>query len=83
MSNSNQQTKAELILPSKNLSDDINFFTKITGMRLDEIFPADDPSVAVISGFGLRLRIDKGSDEPVGTILLKLQNFYQQLLENI
>ena len=68
MSNSNQQTKAELVLPSKNLSDDINFFTKIIGMRLDEIFPADDPSVAVISGFGLRLRIDKGSDEPVGTI---------------
>jgi hypothetical protein len=80
MSNSNQQTKAELVLPSKNLSDDINFFTKIIGMRLDEIFPADDPSVAVISGFGLRLRIDKGSDEPVGTIRL-LFNFL--LLENI
>ena len=64
MSNSNQQTKAEFVLPSKNLSDDINFFTKKIGMRLDEIFPADDPSVAVISGFGLRLRIDKGSDEP-------------------
>ena len=59
MTKRNLQTKAELALPSKNLNEDIDFFTKKFGMRLDEIFPADDPSVAVISGFGLRLRLAK------------------------
>ena len=77
MSNSNQQTKAEIVLPSKNLTDDIDFFTKKIGMQLDEIFPADDPSIAVISGFGLRLRIEKGSDEPVGTIRILSDNMTQ------
>ncbi|MFM7445895.1 MAG: cupin, partial [Tabrizicola sp.] len=38
------------------------------GFRLDMIYPADDPQVAVLSGHGLRLRIEKGAAEAPGTL---------------
>ena len=47
------QTKAEIRLPTQELRDDIPFFTKVLGMRMDMIYPADDPRVAVFSGHGL------------------------------
>lgn len=59
---------AEIRLPTQELRDDIPFFTKVLGMRMDMIYPADDPTVAVFSGYGLRLRIEKGAPEPAGTI---------------
>ena len=37
-------------------------------MRMDMIYPADDPQVAVFSGHGVRLRIENGADEPPGTL---------------
>ncbi|MEI6799791.1 MAG: cupin, partial [Pseudomonadota bacterium] len=55
------QTKAELVLPTTDLRADLPFFTKTLGMRLDMIYPADNPAVAVISGHGLRLRLDAGA----------------------
>ena len=63
-----QNIRAEVLLPTKELRDDIPFFTKILGMRMDEIFPADDPSVAVFSGFGLRVRVEKGADTAPGVL---------------
>ncbi len=60
--------QAEVRLPTEDLRDDIPFFTKVLGMRMDSIYPADDPSVAVFSGHGLRLRIQKGATEPAGTL---------------
>ncbi|QJF52196.1 cupin domain-containing protein [Roseobacter ponti] len=59
---------AEIRLPTRELRDDIPFFTKVLGMRMDSIYPADDPSVAVFSGHGLRLRIEKDAPEPPGTL---------------
>jgi quercetin dioxygenase-like cupin family protein len=59
---------AEIRLPTQELREDIPFFTKVLGMRMDMIYPADDPTVAVFSGYGLRLRIEKGAPEPAGTI---------------
>ncbi|TDT76950.1 quercetin dioxygenase-like cupin family protein [Litoreibacter halocynthiae] len=59
---------AEIRLPTQKLRDDIQFFTKILGMRMDMIFPADDPTVAVFSGYGLRLRIERGVPDPAGTL---------------
>ncbi|MBQ0804412.1 MULTISPECIES: cupin domain-containing protein [unclassified Sulfitobacter] len=60
--------QAEVLLPTKELRDDLPFFTKTLGLRLDSIFPADDPSVASFSGHGLRIRIEKGADVPPGKI---------------
>ncbi len=65
---SESETIAEMRLPTDALRDDIPFYTKTLGMRLDMIFPADCPRVAVLSGHGLRLRIEKGAGEPPGTI---------------
>ena len=62
--------QGEIRLPTQELRDDIPFFTKTLKMRLDMIFPADDPAVAVFSGHGLRLRIEKGAPEPAGTLRL-------------
>jgi len=41
--------RAEVRLPTKELRDDIPFFTKVLKMRMDTIYPADDPTVAVFS----------------------------------
>ena len=63
---------AEIVLPSRILGADLNFFTNILGFRIDSIFPADDPSVAVLSGYGLRLRLERGADGPAARIRLQL-----------
>ena len=62
------ETRAEIRLPTQDLRDDLPFFTKTLGMRLDMIYPADNPEVAVLSGHGLRLRMEKGATESPGTI---------------
>ena len=62
------ETRAEIRLPTAELRDDIPFFTKVLGMRMDMIYPADDPSIAVFSGHGLRVRIEKDAPELAGTI---------------
>jgi quercetin dioxygenase-like cupin family protein len=60
--------KAEMRLPTQELRKDIPFYTKVLGMRMDSIYPADDPQVAVFSGHGLRIRIEKGAAEAPGTL---------------
>ena len=65
---SHLEVKAEIRLPTNELRDDLPFYTKTLGMRLDMIFPADNPEVAVLSGHGLRLRIQKGAPEGPGTL---------------
>ncbi|MEO3480258.1 cupin domain-containing protein [Phaeobacter sp. CAU 1743] len=41
---------------------------KTLGMKLDMIYPADDPRIGVFSGHGLRLRIERGAPESPGTL---------------
>ena len=60
--------RAEIRLPTAELRDDLPFFTKVLKMRLDSIYPADNPEVAVFSGHGLRVRLEKGAAEPPGTL---------------
>jgi len=55
---------AEVSLPSQDLAADLAFYTRELGFRLDMIFPADDPGVAVLSGHGLRLRLERGAPDP-------------------
>ena len=66
-----REMRAEFLLPSDDLKDDLPFFQERLGFQLDEIFPADDPAVAVISGHGVRIRLDRDSDEPPGKIRLR------------
>lgn len=60
--------KAEIRLSTKDVREDIAFFTKILGMRMDMIFPADNPQTAIFSGYGLRLRVEKGAKEAPATL---------------
>jgi quercetin dioxygenase-like cupin family protein len=61
---------AEVRLPSADLKADLPFFTEKLGFRLEVIFPADNPAVAVISGHGLRIRLERGAAEAPGAIRL-------------
>jgi len=62
------EIRAEVRLATNELRDDIPFFTKVLKMRLDMIYPADNPQVAVFSGHGLRVRVEKGAQEPPATL---------------
>ena len=62
---------AEIIIPVNDLRAELAFFTDRLGFRLDNIFPADNPAVAVISGYGIRLRLDR--HEPTQTPKSKLR----------
>jgi quercetin dioxygenase-like cupin family protein len=64
------EAEAEIRVSSKDVRDDLVFFTKTLGFRLDKIFPADDPSVVVVSGYGVRLCIDRNASEAPGTLRL-------------
>jgi quercetin dioxygenase-like cupin family protein len=55
-----QNIRAEAQLSTHDLRGDLGFFQKSLGFRLDRIFPADDPRVAIMSGHGLRLRLTIG-----------------------
>ncbi len=68
------EIQAEVRLPTKDLRQDLRFFTETLGMRLDTIYPADDPKVAVFSGHGLRLRIETGASESPGTIRVRTED---------
>jgi catechol 2,3-dioxygenase-like lactoylglutathione lyase family enzyme len=49
------EARAQLVLPCGELDKTLEFFTDRLGFRVEAIYPADDPSVAVVSGYGLRL----------------------------
>ena len=57
----------QVVMPtaSPSLRDDIAFFGGVLRMRMESIFPADDPSVAVFEGHGARVRIERMKDAPV------------------
>ena len=44
---------AQCVIPTDDLQADIPFFTKTLKMRMETIYPADDPKVAVFSGHGI------------------------------
>ena len=69
---STQFAQAEILVPSVGLRDDMPFFTKRLGFRLDQIFPADDPAVALLSGHGVRLRLDATLSQDVAMPVLRL-----------
>jgi quercetin dioxygenase-like cupin family protein len=64
-------TAAEVTVPVDDLKTEMPFFLDRFGFQLDEIYPADDPAVALISGHGLRLRLERGA--PGGPLHLRLR----------
>jgi len=62
---------AELVVPCSELADTLAFFVDKLGFKTEEIFPADAPRVAVIAGYGVRLRLDVGAEGEPGTLRLR------------
>lgn len=65
-----QIVRAEIVLPVKDLRAEMPFFLERLGFRLDTIYPADDPAVAVISGHGLCIRLDRNCTAAPGLLHL-------------
>ena len=61
---------AEIVLPCGDLDATLRFFTEQLGFRLDLIFPADAPRVAVVSGGGSRIRLESGDERRPARIRL-------------
>lgn len=53
----------ELVAHTRDLEGEMEFFVGDAGFRIDAIFPADDPTTALVSGGGLRLRLVRGDTE--------------------
>ncbi|HWB81123.1 MAG TPA: AraC family ligand binding domain-containing protein [Nannocystaceae bacterium] len=51
------------VLPCADIDDTVVFFSRL-GLRLEVIFPADDPAVAIVAGHGLRLRLQRDASLP-------------------
>lgn len=46
------------VLPCEDLPESLDFFSA-HGFRIEQIWPADGPRVAIMSGHGLRIRLDR------------------------
>ena len=57
---------AEVSLESDDLAKDMEFLETRLGFRLDAIFPADHPRVAVMSGHGQRVRLHAEAPSTTG-----------------
>lgn len=61
---------AEVVLPCADLDACLAFYAERLGFRIEAIFPADSPRVAVLSGYGLRIRLQRDADQSPGEIRL-------------
>lgn len=60
----------EVVLPCIELDPTVDFFVDRLGFRLDVIMPADDPAVALLSGYGMRIRLQRGGNGDPGELRL-------------
>ena len=54
------QEVAEVVVPCLNLDETLSFFTANLGFRVEMITPADNPNMAIVSGYGVRLCLRSG-----------------------
>jgi len=50
---------AQVLMSCDALEPTLSFFVERLGFRVDSIYPADDPSTAVISGHGVSIRLER------------------------
>ena len=66
--------RAELLLPSYDLHADLAFFRERLDFRLESIFPAEDPAQAVLSGHGVRIRLERDAVHAPGALRLHCED---------
>ena len=71
--NNNTDSQAQVLLPCKDLNEDIDFLNNL-GFKLINIFPDDNPKVAVMIGHGIHIRLDKNATCLPSTIYLLTDN---------
>lgn len=69
-SNAHLIRAAQVVLPCDDLDETLAYFTDRLGFRVEAIFPADDPMVAVIAAHGVRLRLERGRSGAPGVLRL-------------
>lgn len=70
----NKYTIGEFCLPSNDLEEDINYYEKTLKFKLVEIYPAESPEVAILSGHGMRLRLETNTSLNPGRIRIANKN---------
>ena len=61
-------TTAEAMISCNDINAALAFYVDRLGFRVDSIFPADDPAVAVLRGYGMRLRLDPDAPPSPATL---------------
>ena len=61
---------AEIVIPCDNFKETLSFFTDKLGFAVAVIFPADNPTVGVLNGHGIRLRLEAGTGRSSHTLRL-------------
>lgn len=70
MANVSSVHDAQVVVRTAAFTADLTALTEQLGFRVDAIFPADDPSTAIVSGHRLRLRLEAADDATPITIHL-------------
>lgn len=65
------QGEGSVVLPCADLDEAVAFFESEVGMRLDAIHPADGPRVAVLSGHGIRVSLDRDHGGDPGRMTIR------------
>lgn len=60
---------AQILLPCADLGSSLRFFTQALGFKVNMILPADSPGIAVISGYGVTLRLEARTDPGMPPVL--------------
>ncbi len=66
---------AQVVVPCFELQPTMDCFTERLGFRVEVIFPADAPAIAVLSGHGLTLRLEVTTDNTPPPTLRLLVDF--------
>ncbi len=61
---------AQVVVGTDRFADDLAQLTETLGFRVDVIFPADSPNTAVVSGHGVRLRLEAHAEPAPVTVRL-------------
>ncbi len=62
----------QLVVPCRDLDAAIAFYTGQLGFRLHMIMPADAPRIAVVSGAGITLRLERNASPAAGRAPIRL-----------
>ncbi len=68
--NEHNISQAELVLACPELTPTLDFFRNLLGFRISTIYPADDPAVVELTGYGIRIQLQKSDHRDQSRIRL-------------